>query len=435
MERTSSMRRKALGRQHKAEVMIAGEQLRMRLHDGKLIKDRRYHLRTYPNCFVAQELIDWLVSHKEASDRATAVSLMQHLMDNDIVHHVCDKRPFFKDAKLLYRFRKDDGTFPFNTEVKIFMRGQQLYEHLIAEKNSILQLREEHGVSYVRSFPGCQLIDWLLQNGETESRRQGVELCRALQEHGIIQHVLKKHSFFDSGLLYQFCINFRRRRRLYELLNESESSEEGVGTSNQDDIQESPFILRKSHEDNGPFQSVGTSKDLKQVASGRRSSLNSLQPHSVGFPLLGPLSSNSVMRCNPKSGKNVTNIQIPEVKVLLTYASEFLLEASKQFNAPTVLRRHVTCEELLAPGGPFIKKLLTVIGDTLGWGVVVRGMAPCYVQAVDPGSPAAAAGVKVRQFLCQVNGKCVLDLDYKTVTKLVMTGPRVIVLEVMEPLE
>lgn len=41
---------------------------------------------------------------------------------------VCDKRTVFKDAKLLYRFRKDDGTFPFNTEVKVFMRGQRLYE-------------------------------------------------------------------------------------------------------------------------------------------------------------------------------------------------------------------------------------------------------------------------------------------------------------------
>lgn len=60
---------------------------RLRLHDGKLIKERRYHLRTYPNCFVAQELIDWLVSHKEAPDRAIAVRLMQHLMDHEIVHH------------------------------------------------------------------------------------------------------------------------------------------------------------------------------------------------------------------------------------------------------------------------------------------------------------------------------------------------------------
>ena len=60
---------------------------RLRLHDGKQIKERRYHLRTYPNCFIAQELIDWLVSHKEAPDRATAVCLMQHLMAHDIVHH------------------------------------------------------------------------------------------------------------------------------------------------------------------------------------------------------------------------------------------------------------------------------------------------------------------------------------------------------------
>uniref|UniRef100_H2MFW2 Si:dkeyp-97e7.9 n=1 Tax=Oryzias latipes TaxID=8090 RepID=H2MFW2_ORYLA len=398
MERTCSMRRKTMARQHKAEVMIAGEQLRLRLHDGKLIKDRRYHLRTYPNCFVAQELIDWLVSHKEAMDRVTAVSLMQHLMDNDIIHHVCDKRPVFKDAKLLYRFRKDDGTFPFNTEVKIFMRGQQLYEHLIADKNSIMMLREEHGVSFQRCFPGYLFIDWLLQNGEVESRCQGLELCRALLEHGIIQHVTKKHDFFDSGLLYQFCINFRRRRRLSELLNEGKQDEEGTSTSSQED---SPFILKRGlPSEHTAFQSVLKRKELKQVTGPRRSSLNALQLHSAGFPPFEQLSTAS-LRCNPKS----------------------------------VLKRQVTCEELLTPAAPFIKKVLTVIGDPLGWGFVVRGAAPCYVQAVDPGSPAAAAGVKVRQFVCRVNEKTVLYLDYKTVTRLVMTGPRVVVLEVMEPLD
>lgn len=394
-----------MARQHKGEVMIAGEQLRLRLHDGKLIKDRRYHLRTYPNCFVAQELVDWIVSHKEAPDRATAVSLLQHLMDHDIIHHVCDKRPVFKDAKLLYRFRKDDGTFPFNKEVKVFMRGQWLYEHLIADKNSVMQLREEHGVAYHRSFPGCQLIDWLLQNGEVESRRQGIDLCRALQEHGIVQHVAKKHDFFDSGLLYQFCINFRRRRRLSELLNEGEQdNSEGISASTQEDSHpDSPFVLRKSRpqQGNSAFHSEESNKDKKQVTSGRRGSLNSLQPHSVGFPPLVQLPSTSAVRFNPKS----------------------------------VLTRHFTCAELLAPGAPFIKKVLTVIGDAVGWGFVVRGHAPCYVQAVDPGSPAAAAGVKVRQFVCQVNGQCVLYLDYRTVSRLVMTGTRTVVLEVMEPLE
>ncbi|XP_034023166.1 DEP domain-containing mTOR-interacting protein [Thalassophryne amazonica] len=403
MERTGSVQKKAMARQHKAEVMIAGEQLRIRLHDGKLIKDRRYHLRTYPNCFVAEELIAWLVSHKEAPDRGTAVSLMQHLMDHDIVHHVCDKRPVFKDAKLLYRFRKDDGTFPFNTEVKIFMRGQRLYEHLMGNKDSILQLRVAHGVSYNRSFPGCQMIDWLLQNGEVESRRQGLELCRALEEHGIIQHVLKKHGFFDSGLLYHFSINFRRRRRLSELLNEGEQdNDEAVAAATQEDNQpDSPFGLCKNtqQEGNSSFQSVAVTKDLKQVTSGRRGSLNFLQLHSAGFP--PSASSTSTVRCNPKS----------------------------------VLRRKFTCEELLASGAPFVKRVLTVVGDALGWGFVIRGTAPCYVQAVDPGSPAAAAGVKIRQFICQVNERCVLYLDHWTVNRLVMTGPRIVVVEVMEPWE
>lgn len=36
---------------------------------------------------MAQDLIDWLIAHKEVSDRETAVQLMQHLMDHDIIHH------------------------------------------------------------------------------------------------------------------------------------------------------------------------------------------------------------------------------------------------------------------------------------------------------------------------------------------------------------
>lgn len=41
---------------------------------------------------------------------------------------VCDEHKEFKDVKLFYRFRKDDGTFPLDNEVKAFMRGQRLYE-------------------------------------------------------------------------------------------------------------------------------------------------------------------------------------------------------------------------------------------------------------------------------------------------------------------
>ena len=59
---------------------------RLRLHEEKVIKDRRHHLKTYPNCFVAKELIDWLMEHKEASDRETAIKLMQKLADRGLIH-------------------------------------------------------------------------------------------------------------------------------------------------------------------------------------------------------------------------------------------------------------------------------------------------------------------------------------------------------------
>ncbi|KAM3842075.1 DEP domain-containing mTOR-interacting protein isoform 2-T2 [Vipera latastei] len=333
-----------------AEVLLTGEQLRLRLHEEKIIKDRRHHLKTYPNCFVAKELIDWLIDHKEAFDRETAIKLVQKLLDRSIIHHVCDEHKEFKDLKLFYRFRKDDGTFPLDNEVKAFMRGQRIYEKLMNTENVILQAREEEGAKYERTFMASQLIDWLIQEGEAATRAEAEQLGRRLLEHGIIQHVSNKHHFMDSNLLYQFRMNFRRRRRLMELLTEKSHL---VPESH-----DSPFCLRKQNHDH---------------------------------------------------------------KKHATFLS--------------VLKRTVTPEELLRPGAPYARKTFTIIGDAVGWGFVVRGSKPCHVQAVDPSGPAAASGMKVCQFVISVNGLNVLHADYRTVSNLILTGPRTIVMEVMEEIE
>ncbi|KAL0607837.1 DEP domain-containing mTOR-interacting protein [Plecturocebus cupreus] len=201
-----------------AEVLVTGEQLQLRLYEEKVIKDRCHRLKTYPNCFVTKELIDWLVEHKEASDREMAITLMQKLADQGIIHPVCDEHKEFKDVKLFYCFRKDDGTFPVDNEVKAFMGGQRLYEKLMSPENTLLQPREEEGVKYECTFMESEFPDWLVQEGEVTTRKEAEQLCHRLTEHGIIQHVSNKHPFVDSNLLYQFRMN-RRRRRLMELLN------------------------------------------------------------------------------------------------------------------------------------------------------------------------------------------------------------------------
>lgn len=48
-----------------------------------------------------------------------------------------------------------------------------------------------------------------------------------------------------------------------------------------------------------------------------------------------------------------------------------------------------------------------IVGDAVGWGFVVRGSKPCHIQAVDPGGPAAAAGMKVRLRLKYSVCRCV----------------------------
>ncbi|XP_075427601.1 DEP domain-containing mTOR-interacting protein-like isoform X1 [Ascaphus truei] len=375
---------------------------RLRLHDAKLIKDRRYHLRTYPNCFVAKELADWLMEHKEAPDRETAIRVMQKLMDYNIIHHVCDEHSEYKDAKLLYRFRKDDGTFPLNKEVKVFLRGQGLYETMMTGKEaSILKVREQGSERYHRTFPGCEMLDWLVKEGEVRSREEAEELCRALLEHGVIQQVTGRHHFSDSDLLFQFRVNFRRRRRLTELLSENLLP----SLHESPDSPESPFCLRKLSAEltNASFLSVQPSKDLKVLSAVRRSSITSL---SAG--------SGANFFCPPP---------------LLT------LHPTAECNPQSVLTKPVTNEELLSPGAPYLKKALTIVGDAVGWGFVVRGGQPCHIQAVDPGGPAAAAGMKVRQFVYSVNGVLSLHLDYQTISSLIMTGPRTLVLEVMETIE
>ncbi|XP_072266789.1 DEP domain-containing mTOR-interacting protein [Pyxicephalus adspersus] len=373
------------------EILIIGEQLRLRLHEEKVIKDRRHHLRTYPNCFVAREVLDWLIDRKEASDRPVAIELMQKMIEHNIIHHACDEFQEFRDAKLFYRFRKDDGTFPLDQEVKTIMRGQRIYEKIMSTENSLLQSREEDGVKYERSFVASEFINWLIREQEAKTRGEAEQLSRRLLEHAIIQHVSSKHHFVDSAYLYQFRVNFRRRRRVMELLIKRPQT---ILES-----QDSPFCPRKqSHDKSSNFQSVSPNNEQKTMSAVRRSSMSSSS--SSGYFSSSPAMSNSppVVLCNPRS----------------------------------VLKRPVPLDELLAPGAPYTRKTLTVVSDAVGWGFVVRGDKPCHIQAVDPTGPAAAAGVKIRQFVVSVNGLNVLNCDFRTVSNLILTGPRTIVMEVME---
>lgn len=74
---------------NKEAILAIGEDLRLTLHDHfpGMVKDRRYHLKSYANCVVGHELVSWLVERKEVEARKEAVVIMQKLLDNGVIHH------------------------------------------------------------------------------------------------------------------------------------------------------------------------------------------------------------------------------------------------------------------------------------------------------------------------------------------------------------
>ena len=79
---------------------------RMRSKQGISIKDRRYRLVSYPQCFVGSEAADWMIQNLNLSTEQ-AIRLGQRLIDEKFIHHVTDEHPFINDF-FFYRFYWDE---------------------------------------------------------------------------------------------------------------------------------------------------------------------------------------------------------------------------------------------------------------------------------------------------------------------------------------
>ena len=71
---------------------------------GVELKDRKYHLTTYPSCFVGREAVNVLINNGLANSREEAVLLGQSIMTElSLFEHVTRDHEF-KDDYLYYHF-------------------------------------------------------------------------------------------------------------------------------------------------------------------------------------------------------------------------------------------------------------------------------------------------------------------------------------------
>ncbi|XP_033736715.1 DEP domain-containing mTOR-interacting protein-like isoform X2 [Pecten maximus] len=333
----------------KHEIYLIGEQLRRDMHASVLIRDRRYHLRNYRQCFAGNEAVDWLVRCKHCSTRGASVAGMRILQNYGIFHHVCDDHKF-KDDQLFYRFRRDDDTSA-DKDLILFYTGIRIYLKMTKKKGLVRDFIQG-GQTYHNAFMGSKFAEWLTGQKEAVSREDAIYLGRQLLENNIIRHVTDDHHFRNAeSLLYQFSVDFDRRRILADV-----------------------------------FKLPATMSRLSSLRLSL-SSVESQDDHTLPKP-----SVHTDDRDEPYTGLLVRSG---------SWSSEYEQgNDSGEVLAPkSVMLRQATADELESPDTPYVKHRMRIISDSVGYGFVLRGDGPTYVQTVDPTGPAASAGLKVRQYV------------------------------------
>uniref|UniRef100_A0A671Q5G4 Rap guanine nucleotide exchange factor (GEF) 4 n=1 Tax=Sinocyclocheilus anshuiensis TaxID=1608454 RepID=A0A671Q5G4_9TELE len=105
------------------KILRAGKVLRNTIlsRAPHIIRDRKYHLKTYRQCCMGTELVDWLMQHTSCVHaRVQAVGIWQVLLEEGVLNHV-DQELSFQDKYLFYRFLEDeteDAPLPTEEEKK-----------------------------------------------------------------------------------------------------------------------------------------------------------------------------------------------------------------------------------------------------------------------------------------------------------------------------
>lgn len=74
------------------------------LKHGVEVRDRKYRLSTYKNCFIGKEAVDFFIENGYSITREDAVQLGQSIMtETKLFEHVCRDHPF-ADDNLFYHF-------------------------------------------------------------------------------------------------------------------------------------------------------------------------------------------------------------------------------------------------------------------------------------------------------------------------------------------
>uniref|UniRef100_G3UDJ5 Phosphatidylinositol-3,4,5-trisphosphate dependent Rac exchange factor 1 n=1 Tax=Loxodonta africana TaxID=9785 RepID=G3UDJ5_LOXAF len=365
-----------LGMERDAYVMISekGEKLYHMMMSKKvnLIKDRRRKLSTVPKCFFGNEFVAWLLEIGEISKTEEGVNLGQALLENGIIHHVSDKHQF-KNEQVMYRFRYDDGTYKARSELEdIMSKGVRLYCRLHSLYTPVIKDRDHHLKTYKSVLPGSKLVDWLLAQGDCQTREEAVALGVGLCNNGFMHHASGKSLLSNAAETFPcepdhvlVCLGLAVKNK--QLRNDFKLVE---------NILAKRLLILPQEEDYG-FEIEEKNKAVV-VKSVQRGSLAEMAGLQVGRKIYS----------------------INEDLVFLRPISEVESILNQSFCSRRPLRLLVATKA---------KEVIKVPDQPEALCFQIRGATPPHVYAVGRGSEAAAAGLCAGQCILKVNGNNVMN--------------------------
>jgi predicted ATPase len=191
------------------ELFRIAKQLRS---DLEVHSYRMHRMKLYKECFLACDVVTYMVEEGIAKTRPEAVALGQRLeMELHMWYHI-DQKVKFHDEHLFFRFHnlgdrdRDKSSKSLRSSGAAGRSIGQLSQiGNLLKRGLWVKDRSYRLKSYPKCFIASHAVDYMVKEGFCTSREEAVELGKELQnELGLWHHVCNDHEFEDKYLFFRY---------------------------------------------------------------------------------------------------------------------------------------------------------------------------------------------------------------------------------------
>ncbi len=156
---------------------------------GVAVANRRYHLTTYPDVFIASEACAWMRRALKVSD-ANALLAGKAMQEAGLIYHVVREKPFADEA-LFFRAAQYPADFSWADFLASFF----------SKDGPARKDRSYHGKTYPLCLQGQEVFDWMRAKGLSENH--AMTLGQRMIDLHIIHHVADEQPFRAANLFFR----------------------------------------------------------------------------------------------------------------------------------------------------------------------------------------------------------------------------------------